>query len=326
MAKRIRTGSKPKGVTRTSAQPEVTATDQLYRLAFQHGSVGIAVFDLEGIYLEVNPRLLKMLGYSPRELREKRLLMDLIPPTWRARNRAAWRAIDRRTLFRNIEVQFAPKGKERMWLVSSGGILEINDDGNHLLYVSIFDFTPQKRAYDTLQRTNTRLASRIARLKKKVSEQTLEAAKSKTDLKQRDKDIKRVNEAMKLLIVDFQEQKKDLERRVINNFQQTIEPILQQFREFNPPPAQRHLLETLDFSIKHIASYFGINLSKKGGRLTPRQVEICRMISQGMDSHQIAREMGLTYQTVIVHRKNIRKKLGIDKTKQNLASFIREKM
>ena len=50
------------------------------------------------------------------------------------------------------------------------------------------------------------------------------------------------------------------------------------------------------------------------------------MISQGMDSNQIALEMGLRYQTIIVHRKNIRKKFGIDKTKQNLATFIREKM
>jgi PAS domain S-box-containing protein len=326
MAKRTRTNSKSKEVKDASKQSAVSPGDQIHRLAFQHGSVGIAVFDLEGIRLEANPPLLRMLGWSPRELREKRLLMDLIPPKWRARNRAAWKAIDRRRIFRNIEVQFTPKRNERLRLISSGGILEIDSGGNHLLYVSVFDFTAGKKAYDKLQRINNRQASRIRRLEKRISAKVEELAKTKKDLKQRAKDVKRVNEAMKLLIVDFQEQKKDLEHRVVNNFQQTIEPIIEQFRELNLPPAQRHLLETLDFGIKHIASYFGINLSRKGGRLTPRQVEICRMINQGMDSHRIAREMGLTYQTIIVHRKNIRKRLGIDKTKQNLASFIREKM
>ena len=50
------------------------------------------------------------------------------------------------------------------------------------------------------------------------------------------------------------------------------------------------------------------------------------MIRAGKDSREIARALGLAYQTIIVHRKNIRKKLGLKKNKQNLASYIMKNM
>lgn len=47
------------------------------------------------------------------------------------------------------------------------------------------------------------------------------------------------------------------------------------------------------------------------------------MIRSGLSSKQIAKVMGFSSQTVLVHRKNIRKKLNLDGSGQNLASFLR---
>jgi two-component system invasion response regulator UvrY len=48
------------------------------------------------------------------------------------------------------------------------------------------------------------------------------------------------------------------------------------------------------------------------GELTARQQEIVRMIGQGMTTEQIAANLGLSTFTVQFHRKNIRRRLGLE--------------
>lgn len=47
-------------------------------------------------------------------------------------------------------------------------------------------------------------------------------------------------------------------------------------------------------------------------QLTPRQQEIVRMIGRGLSTEEIAAELGLSAHTVNFHRKNIRRKLGLE--------------
>lgn len=54
-------------------------------------------------------------------------------------------------------------------------------------------------------------------------------------------------------------------------------------------------------------------------KLTPREVEILELLTQGMKSRAIATQLFISDQTVGVHRKNIMKKLGI----RNTAALIK---
>ena len=128
---------------------------------------------------------------------------------------------------------------------------------------------------------------------------------------------------MKLLIKRIRDQKRDLHERVAQNFMLTIQPILEQLKTGDLPEPYHHLIETLDFNVRHITSFFGVKLADNKAHLSPREMEICQMIRAGKDSRDIAKTLGLTYHTVIVHRKNIRKKLGLRQRKQNLANFIK---
>lgn len=47
-------------------------------------------------------------------------------------------------------------------------------------------------------------------------------------------------------------------------------------------------------------------------QLTPRQQEIVHMIGRGLSTEEIAAELGLSAHTVNFHRKNIRRKLGLE--------------
>ena len=56
--------------------------------------------------------------------------------------------------------------------------------------------------------------------------------------------------------------------------------------------------------------------------LTPKEITIVNMIKQGLPSKKIATIMNISPRTVDTHRKNIRKKIGLDKKKANLRSHL----
>jgi DNA-binding CsgD family transcriptional regulator len=135
-----------------------------------------------------------------------------------------------------------------------------------------------------------------------------------------------IREVVRLLIHLVQGQRSELQARIAHNLAITVQPLIGHLQSLDLTEAQRRLVETLDFNIKHIASYFGTTVSDNDARLSPREIQICQMIRSGQNSREIAQRLGVTYQTVIVHRKNIRKKLGLNRNKGNLASYIRERM
>ena len=46
------------------------------------------------------------------------------------------------------------------------------------------------------------------------------------------------------------------------------------------------------------------------GTITPRQLQVLRLLSRGMTNAQIAREMGISANTVRIHVERVRKQLG----------------
>lgn len=298
--------------------------DKTYHKLLKSRAIGIAIFDVKGHRLSANHRVAEILGYRLQELRPGPHWMNLIPAQWRSQSLRGREEGPANAIFAHHEAAFPHKTGKQVPLLISGGILEREVDGNHLLFATVLDFTAHKEMEESLRAGHRQLTLQLAEAQEELNTRSRELQAARNQVRRLDRNLKKLNDAMKVLITDFQEQKYNLESRITDNFQLTIEPIVDKLRSFDLPQYQRHLLDTLDFSIRHITSYFGITLGKGNRRLTSREIEICQMIRQGRDSREIARAVGLAYQTVIVHRKNIRKKLGIKKTKENLATFLRE--
>jgi DNA-binding CsgD family transcriptional regulator len=56
--------------------------------------------------------------------------------------------------------------------------------------------------------------------------------------------------------------------------------------------------------------------------LTPAEIHVANLIRHGSNSKEIAELMALSSRTIYNHRKNIRKKLGLENRKANLRSHL----
>ena len=299
------------------------AEEHLLRLgaAVEQSSEGLAVVDLAGRLLFLNKAFAEMHGVTVEDLVGHHL-----------------------SVFHNEEQMPAVEAANRQILEQgkfSGEIWHTRRDGstfpglmhNSLLRDSdgkaigivgtLRDITDIKAAAEALRKSHEQLAAHSSALELKVQERTKDLEESKKELKRYSESLEKTNEALKLVIQNIEEQKKEGEAKAIHNLNLTVKPILDQFASLDLSESARYLLQSLEFNINNVFSAFGFNLMTEGDNLTPREVRICEMIRSGLSSKQIAKVMGISAQTVLVHRKNIRKKLALTSSKKNLATYLK---
>lgn len=60
-------------------------------------------------------------------------------------------------------------------------------------------------------------------------------------------------------------------------------------------------------------------------KLTPTEIEVCKYIGSGLSSKEIATMMYSSFDTIQTHRKNIRKKMGLNGRKTSLCTYLQVK-
>lgn len=150
--------------------------------------------------------------------------------------------------------------------------------------------------------------------------------KHKTDLedlvKKQTRSLEEKNIALREMLSQLESEKKSLEGRVASNVDSVLLPLVERLRR----KAGRSLagpISVLERSLKEMTSGLGRGLERKLYRLTPREIEVCHLIKQGMNTKAIADYLNTSFKTVENQRNTIRRKLGILKKDINLPSFLR---
>ncbi|MBI5008743.1 MAG: response regulator transcription factor [Bacteroidia bacterium] len=65
------------------------------------------------------------------------------------------------------------------------------------------------------------------------------------------------------------------------------------------------------------------NSGEEPGQLTPSEMEIVRLISEGLTTKEIASRKNISFHTVITHRKNIFRKLGVSSVSELIMYAIK---
>ena len=135
-------------------------------------------------------------------------------------------------------------------------------------------------------------------------------------------DLEEVNAALKVLLRRRDEDKKELEEKVLHNMRELIEPYLEKLKNGVLDDKQKAYLEILESNLNDIVSPFSRRLNFRYLNLTPAEMQIAALVRRGKTTKQIADLLNLSTRTVDTHRLRIRTKLQIRNKNTNLRSYL----
>jgi DNA-binding NarL/FixJ family response regulator len=151
-------------------------------------------------------------------------------------------------------------------------------------------------------------------------EETLENLKKR--LQFQDKTMQEQEIALKVLLRQGEKEEEKLSASIISNMNTLVRPLLDKLGEELEGKEGSDTLSLLEERLEQITSPFIRKLSLNNCGFTPRELEIASHIRAGWSSKQIARFLNISVKAVEFHRINIREKLGILNSKENLYSFL----
>ncbi len=284
-------------------------------------SEGIALFDPKGFIKFANIAFAAMHGYVPNEITGRHFSMLHTKEQMETVHEACQQTM-RENLFSGELGHKRADGSVFPGFAHHAVMLDQAGDITGII-ATLRDITDLKQAEQALRASHEALAAYSATLETKVEERTSDLESSREELAKYSESLEKTNEALKIIIEGIEIQKKEFEEKIKQSLNLTVRPILEQLKLQDMSETVAFLIKSLEFNFANLFSSFGFDLARDAHVLTPREARICEMIRAGLSSKQIAKVMSISPQTVMVHRKNIRKKLGVDRSGRNLATFLK---
>lgn len=130
------------------------------------------------------------------------------------------------------------------------------------------------------------------------------------------------NAALKVLLKQREEDRKEFEDNILSNMKQLVLPYLIKLKRNKPYSVELNYLNILESKLKEIISPFSKKLSSSYLNFTPKEIQIADLIRDGKRDKDIVEILNISIDTIKSHRKNIRKKLGIYNQKINLRTNL----
>jgi len=153
--------------------------------------------------------------------------------------------------------------------------------------------------------------------------QTEEALKEKErELEIKTHNLEEANIALKVLLKRRDEDKTELEEKILLNIKELVIPYLEKLKKNRLDEKQEAYVNILESNLNDIISPFSHRLSSKYMNFTPTEIQIANLLRQGKTSKEIAELMNSSPKAVAFHREHIRRKLGLRNKKINLKSYL----
>jgi PAS domain S-box-containing protein len=198
---------------------------------------------------------------------------------------------------RTIEIEANCKGGSTIWTEAKMTFLRDKDGEPIGIIGATRDITERKEAKEALKERTIRLEIE----KKSLAE---------------------LNTAMKVLLEKREADKSKLEEYVLANVKRLIEPYFEKIKKTKLNDQQGAFLRIIESNLNEIISPFTKEVSLEYFNLTSTELQIAKKIRQGYTTKKIAAFMNISPRTVETHRKNIRRKIGLEGKKANLRSHL----
>lgn len=177
---------------------------------------------------------------------------------------------------------------------------------------AIFDDTGRAIEYQSVARDIT---------ERRKAEMDLK--KSRRILKEQKKILEQKNVALREILEQIGIEKKQIKDNVIKNVDELLIPIIRKMKT-HATGQMIVYIDLLEQNLEELASSFGKKISRAELKLTPREIEICSLLKNGLTSKELADILHISNKTVERHRESIRKKFDIQHKRINLFTFLQQ--
>ncbi|MEQ8181044.1 MAG: PAS domain S-box protein [Smithellaceae bacterium] len=142
------------------------------------------------------------------------------------------------------------------------------------------------------------------------------------DLNVKSRNLEELNAALKVLLKQRQQDKEELEEKILANIKQLALPYIERLKKSRLKDKEADYVGILESNLKNIISPFTSKLSSQYLNLTPREIQTANLIKEGKTTKEIAELLNVSPGTVEFHRENIRIKLDLKNKKSNLRTYL----
>ena len=147
-------------------------------------------------------------------------------------------------------------------------------------------------------------------------------SKQNEALARQNEELAEANSALTALLKKGGQDKNELDQRLSENVIKLIDPLVKRMHRTRLDDDQLQLLMEIEDHLQNITSSFVTKLTSEYAGLTPMEIQVATHVKQGKATKEIADILCLAPDTINVHRKKIRKKLGLSNKSVNLQTFL----
>lgn len=280
---------------RLRMQEQLRESEKRYRTIFETTASGTMIIEEDTVVSLVNKAFEDRIGYVRRDVEGKKSWMEFIPAEDIEHIRKYHDA-------RRADPASAPETYEARFMDSSGNLRDV------LVTAAIIPGTKKS------------IASLLDITERKKAERALKEREEELEAKSRM--LEEVNTALRVLLKQRDEDKKELEEKLLTNVREMVMPYIETLKTAARSPDQITFLDILKTNLQNIISPFLRNITLKHTGLTPREIQIAGLIKEGRTTKNIAEILHVSTRAVEFHRDNIRIKLGLKNKKSNLRSYL----
>jgi PAS domain S-box-containing protein len=271
---------------------------------------GIIVTNARYVILRLNRAFSHITGYNAKEV------IGLTPSFLRSGlhdedfYQTIWLSVARKSYWHG-EIWDKRKNGEifPLWLTLTA-VTDAEGEVTHFVG-SFTDITVQKQAEKILLEAHQNLENQVANTNEELEKSKEEATE--------------INAALKVLLKYRETDKSEAQIALLCEMEVTIMPFLKKLKGASTGRRQTtRLISILEINLQHLMESYGktTTLSAAFHQLTPVEIQVASLLKQGLSTKLIASTLNIASGTVSIHRKHIRKKLGLEGKAANLHSYL----
>lgn len=276
-------------------EEELKKSESMYRTIFETTPGATMIIEEDTTISMVNREFAVQTGYDVNEIEGKKSWTEFIlkDDLDRVMGYHRLRRLDPEAAPRNYEFRYTDRKGRARDVYATVAMMP----GTKKTVLSLLDITGRKRDEETLRTM-------------------AEELKSKTHA------LEEMNAALRVLLKQREEDKMDLEKRIMASVKELVTPQLRELKKSLSGQKELTRLQILESNLQGIISPFAQKLSLQFLNLTQKEIQIANLIKEGKTTKEIARFMDLSKFAIDTHRAHIRSKLGLTNKKANLRTYL----